>query len=157
MGRKQRLGFHTYVIWLPDEVGSVLTLTTCFKKSILSREYYNNHHKIICQQCYMVAITPIIMTVDVFTHDWVEPKGKHLAKIPIKNHDWVHLRKTLFYIQKVSEFTKCVLKQLSSTTISHRTAEIWGHSLPHPTPWEMTSAKTPANPFSYSNTHIYDD
>jgi len=98
-----------------------------------------------------------MMAVDNFTHDRVEPKGIHLAKIPIKNHDWVNLGKTLFYIQKVSEFTKRALKQLSSITISHRTAEIWGHSLPHPTPWEMTSAKTQANPFSYSNTHIYDD
>lgn len=44
------------------------------------------------------------------------------------------------FIQTASELTKNVLTNRSS----HRTAETWDHSLPHPAPQEMKSAKPPA-------------
>lgn len=83
MGRKQRLGFHTDAIWFPDEVGwqfwyTFLQNKVLHQENIIS--IHDNHQKIICQKGYMVSITPKIMIVDVFTHDWVQPKGIYLAK-----------------------------------------------------------------------------
>lgn len=62
------------------------------------------------------------------------------AKTLIQMHLLGSFKKKHLFIQTASELTEYVL----TSRRSHRTAETWDHSLPHPAPQEMKSAKTSA-------------